>query len=407
MASVKPNYAKDGKTIISYRFRACIGRDAKGKQEFVSKTVPAPDGLTPAKALKKLQTDADNWEDSVRRGFTPKADKTFRAFIDNDFLPVFVRNRKKHSPSTMGFYEDICARLVDWFGNRKLNSITRMDCDRFLTELANKTYINKQGQEVGYKPSYISHHRTVLKVLFGFAEMHELIQKNPMRFVAPIKQEHLEVDFLDEEEAKQFLLALKDHAPFFWRVAMNVFVYVGLRRGELAGLQWGDIDFENVTMRIRHSVINNRSKTGSRSLLKDTKTDASHGVLPIPYPAFNLLEQWKKEQTKNFGIMRSDAFVFPSLPDVYEPIRPDSITQWLDRFCNRFGTEYGFHKISPHDLRHTTASLLHAAGCSVKEIQMIMRHSDASTTMKYYTGVSEKQLKSASSRLTSLLTGND
>ena len=405
MANVTPNKNRQGK-IISYRFRCCIGRDAKGKQEFSTKTVSVPEGLTPAKALKKLQAEADIWEESVSKGYAPKQKRTFSSFIDNDFMPVFVRDGE-HSPSTIGFYDDICKRLISRFGKQKLDSISKLDIERFLTDLRNERHINKQGIEANYKPSYISKFRTVLKVAFNFAEEHSMIEKNPMRFVKPVKQEYLEVDFLEEDEANNFILALKEKAPLYWRVAMNVFVYLALRRGELAGLQWKDIDFTKATIKIERAVINNREKTGKRLIVKDTKTDASHGVLPVPAPVLSLLKQWKKEQIEIFGIMRSDAFVFPSLPELYEPIRPDSVTQWLDRFCKRYGDEYGFHKISPHDLRHTAASLLLAAGCSHKEVQMILRHSDASTTLKYYTGVSEKQLKNASDRLASVLTGND
>lgn len=404
MATVKANRNKQGK-IISYRFRCCIGRDATGKQEFQTKTVPAPDDLTPAKALKKMQTEADIWEDSIKNGSIPKEKKTFRVFVENDFMNVFVRNGE-HSPATISFYDDICKRLIARFGNRKLTSINTMDIDRYFADLRNETHINKQGKESTYKPSYISHFHTVLKVIFNFAEKHNLIEKNPMRFSKSVKQEHLEIDFLEEDEANYFILALKENAPMFWRVAMNVFVYEALRRGELSGLQWGDIDFEKSTLKVQRAVLNKRDKEG-KLIVKDTKTDASHDTLPVPAPVLALLKQWKREQIDSFGIMRSDAFVFPSMPDVYEPIRPDSITQWLDRFCNRYGEKYGFHKISPHDLRHTAASLLLAAGCSVKETQMILRHSDASTTLKYYAGVSDRQLKNASDRLASLLTGND
>ena len=107
MASVKPNYNKNGE-IISYRFRACLGRDdATGKQIFSTKTVPAPEGLPPAKAMKKMETDAAVWEEEIRKGYAPAKVVTFKRFIDETFLPVHVIGGG-HSPSTVSFYKIIC-----------------------------------------------------------------------------------------------------------------------------------------------------------------------------------------------------------------------------------------------------------------------------------------------------------
>ena len=99
MASVKQNLNKNGE-IISYRFRACIGRDEKGKQIFSTKTVEPPADLTPAKALKKMQIEADTWEEALKKGYAPVKKLTFQRFINEHFIPVHVCNGK-HSPSTI------------------------------------------------------------------------------------------------------------------------------------------------------------------------------------------------------------------------------------------------------------------------------------------------------------------
>ncbi len=93
------------------------------------------------------------------------------------------------------------------------------------------------------------------------------------------------------------------------------------------------------------------------------------------------------------------AFIFGSPVDPYTPIRPDSITQWLARF----NKVHGLRSVSPHDLRHTCATLLLANGASVKETQTIMGHADASTTLRFYVGTDLDALKSASDRLSQAL----
>lgn len=401
MASVKPNFGKDGKTIISYRIRACVGRDEKGVQQFISKTVKPPIDLTPARALKKVQADADAWEKAVKNGEAPAKKQTFKNFIEKDFIPVHVCNGE-HSPSTQFFYKDICKRLVEYFGNKELTAIRGLDIEKYLGQLRKEKRIKKDGTEFYFSPSYVDHFRRVLAVAFGFAEKHGLIEKNPMRFVSSVKQEIKQIDYLDETEARSFLAALDKEAPLYWRTAMNVLIYLGLRRGELAGLQWGDIDFEHGSASICRDVINN-SETGRKNIVKEAKTEASVSVLPIATPLFPILSEWKKYITSEYGLLMPNAFVFPALPDCYSPIRPDSITQWLGRFVKRNGDKYGFHNVSPHDLRHTFASLLMGAGASVKEVQLLCRHSDASTTMKYYAGANHKALKGATDRLATVL----
>ena len=395
MATVKVNFAKDGKTIISYRFRACIGRDAQGKQIFSSKTVEPPVGLTPARALKEMKTQAGNWEKGLRKGYIPVKHRTFRYFIENEFLPLHVCNGE-HSPSTQAFYKDICRRLTDYFGDKYLESIGSVDIEKYLQWLRT---------ENNYSANYIGHHRTVLLVAFNFAEKHDLIERNPMRKVNPINRDKKEVDFLSEEEAKAFLLALQEKANLFWKTAMNVFIHFGLRRGELAGIQWGDIDFEESLLKVQRGIINNR-ETGRKNVEKEPKTESSVRVLPIPDDMNRMLQVWKKEQESAYGVLFPNAYIFGSLEDVYSPIRPDSITQWLDRFCSRYGETYGFHKVSPHDLRHTVGTILSQNHVPVKDIQTILGHADASTTSKFYIGTDTKHIaKSVNVLASALATG--
>jgi integrase len=480
MASVKPNYNKDGK-IISYRFRACVGRDeTTGRQEFVTKTVSPPAGLTPAKALKRMQTDANVWEKEIKKGNAPIKQDSFRYYINEQFIPLFVCNGK-HSPSTIKFYKDKCKRLVERFGNKKLDNISSLDIDRFLVDLSKETYKRgKKGEEHQYSAAFVRHHRTVLTSAFNYAELHRMIEHNPMQHTTPIKADRIEVDFLPAQEAKQFLSCLEEYASLYWKTAMNLLIRCGLRRGELAGLKWMDLDEDNFTINVCRDVINNE-ETGWKNYVKDTKSTNSDRTLPLDTVMMKLLTAWKTEQSELYGAtLMPTAYIFgrvlplrnkkvipreelyekvwskpvsevakeyeisdnalrkrciqldvpipkrgywakikagqniekPVLPekefesdnaDPYTPIRPDSITQWLDRFCKKHGVDYKFHKVSPHDLRHTLGTLWSQNKVPVKDIQNMLGHSDPSTTLKYYCGSNIDTLKTASYTLSQVL----
>ena len=404
MASVKENRNSDGQ-IISYRWRTCIGRDqVTGNQVFVTKTVPAPVGLTPANAKKEMQHQAYEWEKKVKKGDVPVKDITFKTFIERDFIPIHVC-KAEHSPSTRVFYKDICTVLVEKFGKRPLDKIRSIDVDRFLRELENEVRIDKHGKEKHLSSTRIKAFRTVLVVAFGFAEKKHLIEKNPMREVDPIKTGKITVDFMNQDEIKKFLKKLDDEInnardnqkweKRFWKTAMYVLIFCGLRRGELAGLQWGDIDLSKRCLMVQRNVIRNYETNGN--LIKKPKSDDSSRPVPIPLTAYTALMEWKAEQENQYGLLLPTAFVFGSQVDPYSPIRPDDITRWLGRFEKR----NGLRKVSPHDLRHTCGTSLLQSGATTKEVQMILGHADASTTLKYYCGIDSDKLKEAGDRLDS------
>lgn len=395
MANVKPNFDKNGK-IISYRLYAYIGIDEiTGKKKQMTKTVPPPAGLSPNKALKRLQTEADHWETEMKDGKAPDQKTTFKHFIECDFIPAHVCNGK-HSPSTILFYKDICAQLVEEFGKKQLNGITSLEITKYISKLSNMTYKRgKNGEEKKYSQAYIKHFATVLTVAFDFAVRHRLVIGNPMTLVDPVTSGHKEVDALSEAEAERLFNCLDSDAPLFWQTAIRIMYRNGLRRGEVAGLKWENIDFENETLMVRNNVINNR-ETGFKNVLKAPKSKSSIRDIPITPDVLELLKRWKVEQATQYGVaLLPSAFVFGSPVDPYNPIRPDSITQWFARFNER----HNLRCVSPHDLRHTCATELIRYGASTKATQTIMGHSDSSITNKYYVKVNQSDLRSAMDRV--------
>lgn len=397
MASVKPNYDKTGKVIVSYRFRCCTGRDEFGKQQFATKTVEPPTDLTPAKALKKMQNEADSWEKKIKTGKISGKKKTFRQFYEDDFYTLHLQSEQV-SPGTREFYANLKDRIMGYFGNKPLDSITASDVKKFLLKMESETYTDKRGNEKKYSDTYIRHHKTVLNTCFNFAVGYGFIEENPMTVNEKVKKElevkhdKHDVDFLREEEARIFLTKLEE-ADLFWQAVIYTLIYLGIRRCELVALQWKDFDFENNLVHIERDIINCR-ETGYQNFVKDTKTLESNRVLPMIPVLAAKLKAWKNEQKSRYGNILPSAYVFNNLNDPYAAIRPHTVTQWLSRFNKR----YNLHNVSPHDLRHTCGTLMSANRTPIKVISKFLGHSDSRVTEKYYLGSDVDMLRKASAQ---------
>lgn len=178
---------------------------------------------------------------------------------------------------------------------------------------------------------------------------------------------------------------------------MTTLLLTGLRRGEAAGLQWQDIDFENSVLHVERNVI---YTAASGLVISTPKTANSVRAVPIPPSLAALLKEWEKEQAAPTGAaLIPTAFVFAVPERPFDPPMPDTFTRWLSRFTK----ERNLPAISPHDLRHSCASLLLMSGATVKDAQDFMGHADAGTTLKYYVATTDERLAKAGNALAEAL----
>lgn len=394
MANVEAIHSrKDRRVITSYRFKAYLGKDANGKTRFATKTVQPPTGLTPRKLEKELQRQADTWERQLRAGAVQTSKTSFKAFSDMWFS---VRiNNGQLAQNTTSYYRNLLSRVQQYFGEKDLSKIKPVDVERFLNEMAalKDTHGNAR-----YSATTVNHYYRILNMIFAYAELNDVVAKNIMKKVKPIKNTKRTLkeneDFLTQEEAKHFLRKLVEE-PLHWQCMMMLFITTGIRRGEACGLIWQDIDLDNAVMQIRRNVTYSKT-TGVQ--VGPTKTQNAMRTLPLTVRMVSMLRLWKKEQSRVNPVL-SNAFVFPSADDPYRPMFPTTPTKWMHSFTTR----NQLPNVSPHDLRHTCGSLMLASGASVKEVQNTLGHADASTTLNFYVGTDQKALENASQKLAKAL----
>ena len=105
----------------------------------------------------------------------------------------------------------------------------------------------------------------------------------------------------------------------------------------------------------------------------------------------NLKEQTRSEHADS--LLRG-AFIFPSENSLYEPRNPDAVTRRVKRFMKRSNLP----DLSPHDLRHSCATLLLSQGADIKSVQEILGHADASTTLNFYVKADLQQMQAATEK---------
>ena len=157
-----------------------------------------------------------------------------------------------------------------------------------------------------------------------------------------------------------------------------------MRRGELLGLKWVKVDFDTCTIRINNNVI----YSPDRGIYETTpKTEKSRWTIALSRKTMDLLGEyriWQNTERLRLGDYYEDRdFVFAQ--DTGEPMHPDSVTTWLDRFSKRHGLPH----INPHAFRHTMASMLYFAGVDSVSISARLGHAQVSTTADIYAHVIE------------------
>ena len=373
---------------ISYKFTCCVGRDANGKQVWRTKTVKSPH-YTEAKEKKWINTELLNWEQQQKDDYKKShntADKdriTFAEFVREHWWTDHVMDGS-HTPSSISFYKHMSDNILAHFGNKK--KLSQMDVEtvkRYIKYLRTDA-VSKSGKP--YSAATIQHHFSTLRNILEYARRIQYITVDPCQILLQKEKpqrDRKKVDFLSPQQARQFVECLQDE-PLFWRCFMTVLLKTGLRRGECVALQWGDIDGNKLELHITRNVTIDRNSPDKICVGK-TKTDEERTV-PISQGLYALLMTHKHEQQKKYGVLFPNAFIFCSALDPYKPIYPTEPTRWQSKFVKR----NNLPKVSPHDLRHTAATLALESGADLKQVQELLGHKDPSTTMGFYTGVTEE-----------------
>jgi integrase len=337
--------------------------------------VPTP-GMTPKQIEKELNRQAILFEEQVKMG-GPRVngDIRFQSFSER-FMEDHIKVNRK--PNTVARYERDLRRINDALGHKKLSQITPLDITSFAASM------QADGAKSGGGKLASSSVNTILRTLsaaLGYAVKWGYISSNPALKAEGPGQEYSEAAFLDEAEARLFLQALQNQ-PIQWRALICCDLLSGLRRGELLGLQWPDVDFYAHLVYIRRTW---NYTSGKGCYFASPKSARSRRPVHLPDAFFVILEQYKHWQDEQRAALGDAWQGDPDDPRVFTsseglPFFPTTPTWWLSKFTKNIGIKH----LSIHSLRHTYASLMIADDVPIVEVSSQMGHAKTSTTTNIY-----------------------
>ena len=337
-------------------------------------------GKTQAEVKEKLRTAIEN---SKRLDYTQTGKYTVGQWMDEWFEAYAkVKVRPSSHQTYKGYIENHIKPNIGDIPIEKLTSLQLQKFYRLLLTEGRVPRIESEKQPKGLSAKTVRNINQVISSAMDMAVRHKLILSNPTEGCELPKVEHREMKTLPAEQLGAFLREAKESGVY---ELYYMDLATGLRRGELLGLKWEDIDLQNGIIHVRRQVARVDGEVKEMPL----KTKNSYRNISISQDAVAMLTEMEAH--------RSSDYVFPS--STGGPISPDSVNNMLHRVLKRAGLP----SIRFHDLRHTFATLALQNGVDIKTVSGMLGHFSAGFTLDAYAHVTTSAQKEAAKTMGNVL----
>lgn len=360
----KPNHATG-----MYEVKVTVGHTFDGKpvrKSFYSSV---------SKAAAKAKAEQYKIDQAV-------AEQTGETFVGKEecfdtwaikWLETYKQGKVKEHTYEFTYKKNVEKYLIPFFNHAKLKNIKQIDIQKYFNKVKNLE------SNLPLSNSVLNKHKMILKSIFDAAIDNDLCYKNPVKNInfpnVSIKKQRPVYTFQEVEKLEKY--AIKQN-----RYDIILLLGTGMRRSELIGLMWDDIDMTNKTIHIQRAV----TQTTGKVVIGETKSETSNRYIPISDNLISVINLIPRE---------SEYVISGEKPD--KPIVPHSYADKFERFMEKASKELNIPKLTPHELRHTYGTLLREKGVDIYTIQKVMGHSDISVTAGTYVHndieVLRKQLK--------------
>ena len=432
----------EGKTGTSYKITVSHGRDNTGKQMRHYLTWTPPQGTTQRQIDKEVARIALNFETKIKDGFAIDNRQTFAEYAE---YVIELKERAGMKHRTIELYRSLLKRINPAIGHIRVSDIRPAHLNAFYANLAEKGMRVKQdkacsdtlaillkekklshvmlaehagvsattvatakhGQNISLEKAVaiakaldkkveelftvesntaplsgktISQYHRLISTILAQAEKEMIVLYNAASKATPPRTVHKEAETFQPEELIAIREALEAE-PIKWKTATHLLLITGCRRGEIMGLKWSKIDWDNNQIKIDCALL----YSPTRGVYEDSTKTSTTRYIKLPAETMKLLREYRAHYNAlrllNNPNWHDTDYLF--VRDNGLPSTPDSLTSWLSEFAKR----HNLDKVHPHKFRHTMASLLYFGGVDGVTISKRLGHAKVSTTSDIYSHI--------------------
>ena len=362
----------------TYIVRISCGRDIMtGKQILRGRIFkPSKPDLSQEIFQKELNEFIEDFTDELRCERNRKKPENK---IVSDFAKEYLSIQKTSlSPTSYVLYERIIEQhILPVFGRMRLRDIKTYHVQDFIMKL--NSMPRRDGKPGCITPQTVKRYTTVLRSMLTMAcKMYYMDDDVGLsrRLTFP-KERYQEIDVFTIEETKAILTAAKTE-PINIRLLIELAIFTGMRRGEIVGLKWSDIDLEKQLLSVKRSIYKPK---GEKAAEKEPKSHSSIRTIAIPNCLCKTLQQYREYQANHalsLGVAWQNLdYVFTD--EFGNVMNPQTPTKQFSHFLAR----HNIRHLKFHCLRHTSATILLSSGCDIKTVSARLGHSNIETTNIY------------------------
>lgn len=289
--------------------------------------------------------------------------------------------KPKIRSSTAATYEAcIYTHVVPKIGDWELTKITTGILDKYIADLLENGKVRDDGKGKGLSGEVVRKTHSLIQSALDRAVSEGLISSNPARKCEVPSRQNQEVDILSKDEIKRVLIQAKEDGCY---ELLLLDLTTGLRRGELLGLKWEDINFNTRELSINREAVLIKGKLCVTPL----KTHSSYRTIIVPNSIAEMLKSYKKTVDSEW--------MFPSPIKHDMPRDPSAVRKKLSNVLERANCKH----IRFHALRHTFATMALQYGLDIKTLSATIGHASVDVTTDTYSHVTDTMMAKAAAKI--------
>ena len=286
---------------------------------------------------------------------------------------IGIKKRTVRPNTIRNYTERYRHNIEPVIGTKMLSAVNSIHCQSIMNRMADQ----------GYRTSTIYQTRIALYNMLDYAFLNDVIMKNPCSKVvkSDIGKASRKKEALTRDTQRTFCRTVEGNA---YECQYRFLLQTGLRTGELVGLKWSDVDWDERTLTVNRSMEYRHSTKEWR--VGEPKSKSGYRTIPLTDEAIEILRLQKKKN-KSITVVPLEWSEYIFLCRKGTPVKNSTYDTMLFKLCDKAGIQ----RFSMHVLRHTFATRCIEAGMKPKTLQTILGHSNIGITMNLYVHTTDEQ----------------